>query len=81
MYAERGGPDRFEPYLTGRHESENLLRGHKAPDPVMIGDPAKVALVMAAGSEAPKLQITRAGFRGLSLADLVQKKLAGPEQA
>lgn len=77
-YAERGGPERFEPYLTGRHESGNRMHGHKAADPVLIGDPEKVVEVMALGNDAPRLQITRA--TGMySLADMVTKAITGPK--
>lgn len=79
MYAERGGPDRFEPYLTGKHEAENRLRGHKTHPPVLIGNPEQCAQVMNAGSQAPKLQITR-GTGMVSLADMMTPRLLGSRE-
>lgn len=57
-YAERGTPERFAPYLTGRHETSNRIGGFKAPTPMLIGDPQKCAEVMAQGQDGPRTMIT-----------------------
>lgn len=56
-YAEMGC-DRFPPYLTGRHEADNRLHGHKPQPPMLIGDAKKAAQVIEAGQSTPRLQIT-----------------------
>ncbi len=68
------GVQRFAPYLTGRHESENRIAGFKAPPPVLIGNPEKALLVIEKGSSAPTLQITRE--RG-NVSQLIAQALAG----
>jgi len=57
-YAERGTPERFAPYLTGRHETSNRIGGFKAPTPMLIGDTQKCAEVMAQGQDGPRTMIT-----------------------
>ena len=56
-YAERG-LERFPPYLTGRSEADNRLRGYPVQPPMLIGDPVKVSQVIEAGQAMPRLQIT-----------------------
>lgn len=58
-YRVRREVPQFAPYLIGGHEADNRLNGYKTPaKPVLIGDPARAALVMEKGSEQPALKIT-----------------------
>lgn len=73
-YAELG-INRFPAYLSGRHEGDNLLRGHNAPKPILIGDPEKAMQVIQQGQETPRLQITSFSQIGALMAAKPQKAI------
>lgn len=64
-YAERGGPDRFSPYLTGRSEEQNRIQGHKTAPPMLVGDQAKCALILEKGRSMPRIDINQIPSVGL----------------
>lgn len=67
-YTTREGV-KYPPMLGGQHDMENVLRGHRAAPPVLIGDRAKAEAVYFGGCEMPKTAITQ-------VAALVDRRLA-----
>lgn len=58
-YRLRGGVENYPAVLIGISEADNTHHGYKSEPPLLLGEPAKAALVLKGGGASGMLQVTQ----------------------